>query len=69
MFSYMKSMMFSYMFLHIVYSKVQHEESLEMQSWDDVGRLLRLEGTKPGAMVSIMPIGIDPHMGYPSSQA
>lgn len=45
-------------------SRVQHEDSLDVQSWDDVGRLLRLEGRKPGAMMSI---GIDPRMGYPSS--
>lgn len=56
-------MMFSYIFSYIASSRVQHEESLEMQSWDDVGKLLRLEGTKTGAMVSILPIGIDPLMG------
>ena len=61
-------MMFSFMFSYIAWSRVQREESLEMQSWDDVGRLLRLEGTKPDAMVSILPIGIDLHMSYPSSQ-
>lgn len=80
----MKCMMFSYMFSYIASSKVQHQESLELQSWDDVGRLLRMEETKPGAVVSIyqycllvysgvyipiLLIAIDPCMGYPSSHA
>lgn len=40
----------------------------ERQTGDNAGRL-RPAGTKPGAMVSMLPIRIDPHMGYPSSQA
>lgn len=42
---------------------------LEMQTWNDSGGLLSLAGTKPGAMVSILHIRIDPHVGYPSSLA
>lgn len=30
--SYMKCMMFSYMLSYIIFSRLQHEESLEMQS-------------------------------------
>lgn len=44
--------MFSYMLAYIACSRVNCEEFLDMQSWNNVGRLLRLEGTKPGAMVS-----------------
>lgn len=59
-------------FLHdveVACSGVQLEECLEVQSWDDVRTLFRLEGTKHGAMVSILPVGIDPCMGYPFSQS
>lgn len=51
MFSYIRSM-FSYMLVYIGCSRVKHEESLDMQSGNSVGRLLMLEGTKPVAMVS-----------------
>lgn len=44
--------MFSYMLVDIACSRVKHQEYLEMQSWNNVGRLLRLQGTKAGAMVS-----------------
>lgn len=44
--------MFSYMLAYIACCRVNCEEFLDMQSWNNIGRLLRLEGTKPGAVVS-----------------
>lgn len=60
---------FHMFFSYIVSSRVQHEESLEVRSWDIVGRLLTLEGMKAGIILSILSIGIDPHIVHPSSQA